>query len=127
MTHKKTIKATEAELEILNILWTQGAATVKEVHEELALTKDTGYTTTLKLMQNMLDKELVSRDATARQHIYKALVNKEQAQGQMLQRLIETMYNGSAMQLIAQALGSHKASKAELDMIREYLDKKTKK
>ena len=127
MAAQQTIKATEAELEILNILWAQGPATVKDVHERLALTKDTGYTTTLKLMQNMLEKKLVSRDAAAKKHIYTAIVNKEQTQVQMVQKLIETMFNGSAMQLISQALGNHKASKAELDMIREYLDKQAKK
>ncbi|MES2704022.1 MAG: BlaI/MecI/CopY family transcriptional regulator [Bacteroidota bacterium] len=127
MGAKQTIKATEAELEILNILWQQGPATVKEVHEKLALTKETGYTTTLKLLQNMLEKELVSRDEANKKHIYTATVNKKQAQGQMMQRLIETMFNGSAMELVAQALGAHKPSKAELDMIKEYLDKKTKK
>ncbi|MDR3679492.1 MAG: BlaI/MecI/CopY family transcriptional regulator [Flavipsychrobacter sp.] len=120
-----TIKATEAELEILNVLWAQGPATVKEVHEQLALTKDTGYTTTLKLMQNMLEKQLVSRDATSKKHVYQAIVNRELAQGQAVQQLIKTMFNGSAMQLVAQALGNHKPNKAELELIREYLDKKT--
>ncbi len=123
---QQTIKATEAELEILNVLWTRGQATVKEVHEQLALTKDTGYTTTLKLMQNMLEKKLVNRDATSKKHVYQAIVNREQAQGQAVQRLIETMFNGSAMQLVTQALGNHQPNKAELELIREYLDKKTR-
>lgn len=74
----------------------------------------------------MLDKKLLSRDGSGKTHIYTALVNREQAQGQMLQRMIETMFNGSAMKMVMQALGNHKASKAELDMIREYLDQKTK-
>lgn len=126
MNMQQTIKATEAELEILNVLWTRGQATVKEVHEQLALTKDTGYTTTLKLMQNMLEKKLVNRDATSKKHVYQAIVNREQAQGQAVQRLIETMFNGSAMQLVAQALGNHQPNKAELELIREYLDKKTR-
>ncbi|HTN17668.1 MAG TPA: BlaI/MecI/CopY family transcriptional regulator [Chitinophagaceae bacterium] len=123
---KQYIKPTESELEILNILWASGPSTVRAVHEQLARTKDTGYTTTLKLMQIMLDKKLLSRDGTGKTHIYTALVNREQAQGQMLQKMIETMFNGSAMKMVMQALGNHKASKAELDMIREYLDQKTK-
>jgi predicted transcriptional regulator len=127
MSKQPTIKATEAELEILNILWAQGPATVKDVHEKLSLTKDAGYTTTLKLMQIMLEKQLVSRDASSKKHVYTAIVNQEQAQGQMVQRMIETMFNGSAMQLVMQALGNHKASDTELDLIREYLNKKTKK
>ena len=75
----------------------------------------------------MLEKQLVSRDASSKTHVYTAIVNQDQAQGQMVQRMIETMFNGSAMQLVMQALGNHKASKAELELIREYLDKKTKK
>lgn len=121
------IKPTEAELEILNILWEQGPATVRTVHNELAQKKEVGYTTTLKLMQIMLDKGLVSREASGKMHVYTAEVNKERAQGQMVQRMIETVFGGSAMQLVMQALGNHKATKAELDMIRDYLDKKTKK
>lgn len=127
MSTQQNIKPTESELEILNILWASGSATVREVHDKLALQKDIVYTTTLKLMQIMLDKGLVSREATGKTHIYTAEINKEQTQGQILQRMIETVFNGSAMQLVMQALGNHTASKAELDMIREYLDKKAKK
>lgn len=127
MKAKQHIKATESELEILNILWATGPATVRAVHEKLAATKDAGYTTTLKLMQIMLEKQLLERDATSKTHIYTAAVNQEQAQGQMLQRMIDTMFNGSAAQLVMQALGNHKPSKAELAMIKEYLDDKTKK
>ena len=127
MSEQQKIKATESELEILNILWAQETATVREVHERLAQTKDVGYTTTLKLMQIMLQKQLVSRDALSKIHVYKANVNQVQAQGQIVQRMIETVFNGSAMQLVMQALGNHKTSKAELDMIREYLDEKTRK
>jgi predicted transcriptional regulator len=127
MSDKEKIKATESELEILNILWAQGPATVGDVHAKLSLTKDTGYTTTLKVMQNMLEKELLSRDDSSKKHVYQPNVNQEQVQGQMVQRMIETMFNGSAMQLVMQALGNHKTSKAELDQIREYLDKMKKK
>lgn len=122
-----TIKPTESELEILNILWMQGPATVREVHEKLALTKGAGYTTTLKLMQIMLEKKLLSRDASSKTHIYTPIVNQEKTQGQMVQRMIETMFNGSPMQLVMQALGNHKTSKAELELIREYLDLKAAK
>ncbi len=120
-------KPTESELEILNILWTLGPATVKDVHEKLALTKDTGYTTTLKIMQNMLGKQLVTRDASSKIHVYTAAVNQEQAQGEMVQKIIQTMFNGSAMQLVMQALGNHKTSDSELAMIQEYLEKKKTK
>ena len=127
MSAQQHIKPTESELEILNVLWQQGSATVREVHEKLALKKEVGYTTTLKLMQIMLDKGLVSREVSGKTHVYIAEVDKEKTQGQIMQRIIETMFNGSAMQMVMQALGNHKATKAELDMIRDYLDKKSKK
>lgn len=126
MKKEAIIKPTESELEILNILWEKGPSTVKEVHEQLAATKNVGYTTTLKIMQIMLDKQLVTRDASSKIHIYQSAVDRTLAQGQMVQRLIETVFNGSAMQLVMQALGNHSATNDELDMIKEYLDKKAK-
>ena len=74
----------------------------------------------------MLDKQLVTRDVSSKIHIYQSAVDKTQAQGQMVQRLIETVFNGSAMQLVMQALGNHNTSATELAMIQEYLDKQTK-
>lgn len=126
MKKEATIKPTESELEILNILWEKGPSTVKEVHEQLAATKNVGYTTTLKIMQIMLDKQLVTRDASSKIHVYQSAVDKTQAQGQMVQRLIETVFNGSAMQMVMQALGNHTATNDELAMIKEYLEQKTK-
>lgn len=127
MKNKQHIKPTEAELEILNILWQSGPATVKEVNEQLSLTRQVGYTTTLKLMQIMHDKQLLSREiATGRVHIYSPLVSREQASGQMVQRMIETLFNGSAMQLVMQTLGNHKPSTKELQQIKEYLEQKMK-
>lgn len=124
---KQNLKPTESELEILNILWSFGPSSVRDVHEKLLLTKEAGYTTTLKLMQIMLEKNLLGRDVSGKSHIYIALVDKEQTQGQMMKKMIETMFNGSPVQMVMQALGNHKASKSELEMIREYLDKKIKK
>lgn len=127
MSAEQPIKATEAELEILNILWAGGPATVRDVHDKLALKKDAGYTTTLKQMQIMLEKQLLSRVASGKTHVYTAMVDQQQAQGQIVQRMIDSVFNGSAMQLVMQALGNHKASDRELEMIREYLEKKSKK
>lgn len=124
MKEQQTIKPTEAELEILNILWAHGPATVRDVHDRLAQVKDTGYTTTLKQMQVMTEKQLLTRTAEGKTHVYTAKTNKTDAQGQLLKRMIDSVFNGSAMQLVMQALGSHKPSDAELDMIREYLEKK---
>lgn len=117
----KQTKPTDAELEILNILWEKGSATVREVHDELTKTKDAGYTTTLKLMQIMFEKGLLSRDASSKTHIYTAAVSKEQTQGQIVKRVIDTVFNGSAMQMVMQALGNHKTSSDELEQIMEYL------
>jgi len=116
------VKPTESELEILQIIWEKDQCTVRDVHEELAATKDAGYTTTLKLMQIMHDKGLVERDTTAKTHLYKALITREQAQNTALDKIISTVFMGSSSQLIMQVLSSKKSSKEELDMIKTYLD-----
>ena len=84
MSTSKLIKPTESELEILQLLWSKGLATVREVQEDLAQTKDVGYTTTLKLMQIMNEKGLVKRDDSMRTHVYQAAVNKEKTQKHLL-------------------------------------------
>ena len=91
MATQKYIKPTESELEILQILWENGTATVRDVHEQLAKTKDVGYTTTLKLMQIMHDKGLVRRDESMRTHVYQAAVNKQKTQKHFLNKMINTM------------------------------------
>ncbi|HUC79847.1 MAG TPA: BlaI/MecI/CopY family transcriptional regulator [Flavisolibacter sp.] len=120
----KYIKPTESELEILQILWQNGTATVRDVHEELAKTKDVGYTTTLKLMQIMHDKGLVKRDETMRTHIYQPAVNKERTQKHLLDKMIDSLFGGSSTQLVLQALGSgeQKVSAEELAQIQSLLD-----
>lgn len=121
------IKPTESELEILNILWEKGPCTVREVHEVLEKSKEAGYTTTLKLMQIMHDKTLLKRDATNKSHVYTANVSQEKTQGQLVQRMIDNVFNGSASQLVMQALGHHKASNEELEEIKKYLEEMEKK
>jgi BlaI family penicillinase repressor len=115
------IKPTESELEILQVIWKKGQCTVRDVHEELAKNKDAGYTTTLKLMQIMHDKGLVERDTTAKTHLYKALITRQQAQQTALDKIISTVFKGSTSDLVIQALGHHRASKDEIDAIRDYL------
>jgi predicted transcriptional regulator len=117
------IKPTESELEILQVIWKKGQCTVRDVHEELAKSKDAGYTTTLKLMQIMHDKGLVERDTTAKTHLYKAVVTREQAQQTALDKIISTVFKGSTSDLVIQALGHHRASKDEIDAIKNYLEK----
>jgi BlaI family transcriptional regulator, penicillinase repressor len=118
---KMEIKPTESELEILQVIWKKGQCTVRDVHEELAKNKDAGYTTTLKLMQIMHDKGLVERDTTAKTHLYKAVITREQAQQTALDKIISTVFKGSTSDLVIQALGHHRASKDEIDAIKDYL------
>jgi predicted transcriptional regulator len=122
MGNTKYIKPTESELEILQVLWTKGLATVREVHEELSKTKDAGYTTTLKLMQIMNEKGLVKRDDSMRTHVYQAAVNKENTQKHLLGKVIDTLFGGSTTQLVIQALGEHKATVEELEKIQQLLN-----
>jgi len=119
---QKPIKPTESELEILQVLWQKGKATVREVHEELSRTKDSGYTTTLKLMQIMFEKGIVSRDDSAKTHIYQPIVTREKTQRHLVGKMIDTLFSGSSAELVMQALGNSKASKQELDEIQRMLD-----
>ena len=118
----KNIKPTESELEILQVLWEKGQASVRDVHEELLKTKEAGYTTTLKLMQIMHEKGLVKRDDSIKTHIYQAAVSKEKTQKHLLGKMIDTLFGGSPTQLVMQALGNHKASDIELEEIQKLLD-----
>ena len=124
MSAPKLIKPTESELEILQILWSRESATVREVHEMLARTKDVGYTTTLKLMQIMHEKGIVKRDDSMRTHVYQAAVNKEKTQRHLLSKMIDNLFGGSPTQLVIQALGdvNQKASPEELEKIQALLD-----
>jgi BlaI family transcriptional regulator, penicillinase repressor len=121
------IKPTDSELEILNILWEKGSGTVREVHEVLEKNKDAGYTTTLKLMQIMHEKNLLKRDVTAKSHVYTANISQEKTQGQLVKRMIDNVFNGSASQLVMQALGNHKPNSEELNEIKKYLEEMEKK
>lgn len=122
MSAIKNIKPTEGELEILQVLWQRESATVRDVHEELLKVKEAGYTTTLKLMQIMFEKGLVSRDSSSKTHIYKPAVTKEKTQNLFLNKMIDSLFSGSSAQLVMQALGNHKTSKEELEEIRNYLN-----
>lgn len=115
-------KPTEAELEILSILWELKEASVRQVHERLAETKDTGYTTTLKIMQIMHAKGMLARDEESRTHIYRPLVKQGDTQKSLLKNLLSIAFGGSSKSLVLQALGQEKPSKEELDEIRAFLD-----
>ena len=120
----KYVKPTESELEILNILWQKDTATVREVHEELAKSKDVGYTTTLKLMQIMHEKGLVKRDESMRTHVYQPGVNREKTQRHLLDKMIDSLFGGSSTQLVLQAQGGgdSKISVEDLDKIQTLIN-----
>ena len=122
MSTTKSIKPTESELEILQVLWAKGTASVREVHEDLLQIKDAGYTTTLKLMQIMFEKGLVKRDDSIKTHIYQAAVSREKTQKHLLGKMIDTLFGGSPTELVIQALGNHKASADELEAIQKLID-----
>jgi BlaI family transcriptional regulator, penicillinase repressor len=118
----KNIKPTESELEILQVLWERTTATVRDVHEELLKSKEAGYTTTLKLMQIMFEKGLVTRDSSNKTHIYQAAVTRQNTQNLFLNKMIDSLFSGSPAQLVMQALGNHRASKVELEEIKKFLN-----
>jgi len=115
-------RPTYAELDILRVLWEHGPSTVRQVHEALVGTRETGYTTSLKLMQIMADKGLVTRDESTRTHVYKARVSQEHTQKQLLNDLVDRAFGGSAAALVLRALSSGRTSDEELQEIRKLID-----
>lgn len=118
----ETPRPTDAELAILRVLWRRGASTVKDVHEELARRFPAAYTTTLKQLQIMTDKGLVTRDESQRAHLYTARLPEEQTQSQLVGDLLDRAFEGSASRLVMRALASRPASAEELSEIRRLLD-----
>ncbi|MGF7138147.1 BlaI/MecI/CopY family transcriptional regulator [Roseimarinus sediminis] len=113
---------TAAELEILNLLWQQQPLTVKDVHEKLSATKDVGYTTTLKTMQNMHTKGLLSRKPNGKSHLYEAVYKQEETRSKLLDRFLDSTFSGSASSLVMQLLGNKKTSRKELDEIKKIIE-----
>jgi BlaI family transcriptional regulator, penicillinase repressor len=112
---------TNSELEILQILWEQGSATVREVYETLKPERETGYTTTLKTMQIMTEKGMLCRDTSNRTHIYKPLITRERTQKHFLNKMIDGLFSGSASSLVIGALGNQKLTMDEILEISDYL------
>ncbi|MEI6410586.1 MAG: BlaI/MecI/CopY family transcriptional regulator [Bacteroidota bacterium] len=115
------MKPTDSELEILQLLWELGPSTVRTVNERLNTRRDVGYTTTLKLMQIMFEKGIVTRNEEGRTHLYTAAIAEAETQNLLLQEFVDQAYRGSAMKLVMQALGNHEASSAELDEIKALI------
>src|SRR6202789_2999790 len=115
-------RPTDAELEILTVLWSLGPSTVRDVHETIAARRPTQYTTVLKLLQIMAEKGIVERNEEARAHLYRASRPMEWTQRQLAGDLLERAFGGSATNLVMGALASRKTSKKELAEIRKLLD-----
>lgn len=126
MENIQAIKPTESELEILQILWQLGKATVRQVNDELLKMKDVGYTTTLKLLQIMHEKHIVSRTEEGRFHLYKAAIGEEQTQQLLLGKFVDATFRGSAMKLVMQTLGNQEVSIDELEEIKKLIAEKEK-
>lgn len=118
-----TPRPTEAELAILQVLWTRDACTVRDVHDVLHLGDGSGYTTALKMLQVMHAKGLVVRDDSQRAHVYRAAVSKERTQKRFLVDMVQRVFDGSPSQLVLRALGSQYTSPEELKEIRNLLNK----
>jgi predicted transcriptional regulator len=123
MARSPAPRPTDAELQILRILWERGPSTVRQVHEVLARDREAAaYTTALKLLQIMIEKGLVERDERDRTHVYRARLGEEQTQRQLVRDLVDRAFGGSAMKLVVQALASKRASAEELRDIRKAID-----
>ena len=119
---RPTPRPTDAELAILGVLWQHGPSTVREVHETLAETRETGYTTTLKLMQIMTEKGLVTRDESSRTHVYAARWSQDRTQRQLVSDLMARAFGGSAAALVLQALSAQPASTEDLAEIQKLIE-----
>jgi predicted transcriptional regulator len=113
---------TKAELEALKILWKHGPSTVRFVHDILTKEiKNVGYTSTLKMMQVMTEKGMLKRDMSSMTHIYHPLLEERQTMGLMVERFVESMYNGSISNLLVAFIQNNKSSKKELEKVKELL------
>ncbi|HUP61698.1 MAG TPA: BlaI/MecI/CopY family transcriptional regulator [Thermoanaerobaculia bacterium] len=119
---EKLPRPTDAELAILRVLWERGPSTVREVHDAMSDTHDTGYTTVLKLLQIMTDKGLVVRDESQRAHVYATRHSEQRTQRQLIGDLMDRAFGGSPAKLVMQALSGGHASAEELAAIRQMLD-----
>jgi len=126
---KKKPQPTDSELQILQLLWQYGASSVRNINDVLNEKREVGYTTTLKMMQIMREKELVLRDDSQRTHIYSAAIKEQDTQKRLLDNFVESAFRGASMKMVMQALGNHEASEEELSEIKaliESIEKKNK-
>ena len=120
----KEIVPTKAEMDVLQVLWQHGPSTVRFVHDTLNEQKEAvQYTSTLKLMQVMTEKGMLTRDESSMKHIYSAALEEGKTKGSMLSRFVDSMYDGSVSNLMVALLGNDKTSKKELQVLKEMLKK----
>jgi len=122
MARRKSPRPTDRELTILRILWDNGPSTVRQVNEAMNEDENTGYTTTLKLMQIMTEKRLLVRDESQFKHVYKPALTEERTQKQLVGDLLDKAFSGSAEKLVMRALSARKVSAKELAGMRKILD-----
>ena len=122
MARNGNFRPTERELTILRILWDNGPSTVRQVNEIMSKESNTGYTTTLKLMQIMTEKGLLLRDDSQFKHVYKPAVTEEKAQKQLVGDLLDKAFSGSAEKLVMRALSAKKVSLKELERIKKMIE-----
>lgn len=116
------IKPTEAELEILQVLWTYGPSTVRFVNDKLKSERNVGYTTSLKVMQIMTEKGMLDRYKDSRTHIYSTLIEEKETKNHMIDKFVTSLFGGSASGMVLQALGNQKCSIEELDQIKKLIE-----
>ncbi len=114
-------RPTEAELEVLQVLWEKGKVSVRTVNRELSKNREVVYTTTLKMMQVMTEKGFLRRDTTKRTHLYEAAISEEEVQETLLDKLLSTAFRGSSLKLLVRALGHDKTSTQDLKQIKKFI------
>jgi predicted transcriptional regulator len=127
MNNRVFQQPSDFELEILQILWANGPSTVRFVNDMLNRNRKVGYTTSLKIMQIMLEKKLLSRDESERSHIYEPAIEQNALQDRLINKILSSAFGGSASRLVMQTLGNHDATKEELEEIRNLIDELEKK
>jgi BlaI family penicillinase repressor len=120
--NNRQIEPTKSELEILQVLWEQGPLTVRLVNDKLNENREVNYTSTLKLMQIMADKGILTRDESQMKHIYHVAEKEQTTKDFLLEKFIDTMYNGSASRLMMQLMGNKKTSKEDLETMKALLN-----
>jgi BlaI family penicillinase repressor len=117
----------EAQLEILQVLWENEPATVRFVHEKLSEVKEVQYTTTLKQIQRMVEKGMLTAEKSGKSYLYSTKIKESQVKKSMFNRLVDSTFRGSAMDLVMHALGQAKPSDDELEELRKWLEEKKQK